>query len=197
MTDKYTDLAVYDRDFFVEKLKQNLDNSRFEHCLRVEKKSIELAKQYNADVQRAAIAGLLHDYCKQMPTEKFVETIKKFDLDRDLLNYGNGIWHGIVGAEIIREELNVNDELILNAIRRHTVADTYMNDLDKIVFIADFIEDARDFPEVDKAREYAKESLDKAVAFEISHTLKYLISQNKKIYPKMLENYNVWVVEEN
>lgn len=196
MIEKYTDLAVYDRDFFIEKLKSNLDDSRFQHCLRVEEKSIMLAKLYGADVQRAGIAGLLHDYCKQMSNNKFIQTIKNYNLDQDLLNYGNGIWHGIVGAEIIREELSVNDELILNAIRKHTIADSYMNDLDKILFIADFIEDARDFPEVIEARKIANKSLDKAVAFEISHTLKYLISQNKKIYPKMLESYNAWVVEE-
>ncbi|MGR3741606.1 bis(5'-nucleosyl)-tetraphosphatase (symmetrical) YqeK [Companilactobacillus sp. DQM5] len=195
--ENYDNLSSYNRDFFIERLRKNLDENRFNHCLRVEKKSKELAIRFNANITRAGISGLLHDYCKQMPKEKFIEAVKKFNLDEDLLNYGNGIWHGSIGADIIREELDVNDEIILNAIRKHTIADPYMTDIDKIVFIADFIEDARDFPEVDMARKIAEKSLDDAVSFELKHTLEYLINNNKKIYPKMLNSYNKWVVEEN
>ncbi|GKQ42514.1 HD domain-containing protein [Companilactobacillus sp. RD055328] len=196
MTNTYNKLN-YNRDFLIEKLQENLDDKRFNHCLRVEKKSLELARRFNVDESRATLAGLIHDYCKQMPDAKFIDAIYIYNLDQDLLNYGNGIWHGSVGAEIIREELQVNDEIVLNAIRKHTIADPYMNDIDKILFISDFIEDARDFPEVRAARQLAEESLDKTVAFEIEHTLKYLIDNKKKIYPKMLNSYNKWVIEEN
>ncbi|MDO1605601.1 bis(5'-nucleosyl)-tetraphosphatase (symmetrical) YqeK [Lactobacillus sp. YT155] len=195
--DKYDSLASYDRDFFIEQLQKNLDEKRFNHCLRVEAKAVQLAELFVADVSRASIAGLLHDYCKQMPDAKFIETIKQKHLNPELVEYGNGIWHGIVGAEIIADELNIHDEIILNAIRKHTVADPYMTDIDKIVFIADFIEDARDFPEVDEARKLARTSLDNAMAFEIKHTLEYLITNKKKIYPKILDSYNQWVVEDN
>lgn len=192
-----TEKLSYNRDFFIKALQENLEEKRFNHCLRVEQKSIELAKIFNADVNKAGIAGLLHDYCKQMPDEKFIQAINKYHLDSELLNYGNEIWHGSVGAEIIREELGMTDEIVLNAIRKHTIGNPYMNDIDKILFIADFIEDARDFPEVDVARNLAQQSLDDAVAFEIKHTLEYLINNKKKIYPKTIDSYNKWVTEEN
>lgn len=187
----------YDRDVLIEKLKENLKEKRFNHCLRVEKKSIELAKKYGADEKKAAFVGLIHDYCKEMPDEKFISIIKEKKMDTELLNYGNEIWHGIVGAEIIKAELGIEDEEILNAIRRHTIAAPYMTTLDKILFVADFIEDGRDFPGVDEARKIANESLDDVVSFELKHTLEFLINKEVKIYPKTLDSYNEWVVKEN
>ena len=193
---KYTGaLSEFDHSDLVAKSKAKLSDYRFQHCLRTEKRAIELAKKYDADIQRSSLAALLHDYCKEESDDVFLKYIEKYDLDPDLVNYGNGIWHGIVGAEIIQNELNVHDEIVLNAIRRHTVGNTVMTDVDKIVFVADYTEDGRDFPEVDEARKAANESLDKGMAFEIKHTLGYLIEENNKVYPKMLDSYNTWVVK--
>ena len=114
-------------------------------------------------------------------------------MDPDLLNWGNFIWHGVVGAEIVRDELNIKDEEILNAIRRHTVGAVDMTTLDKIVYVADFIEAGRDFPGVDLARAVAESSLDQAVIFETKHTIEYLMSQDNAVYPEAILTYNRWV----
>ena len=65
------------------------------------------------------IAGPVHDYAKEKTDEQFIEKIKAKKLDSDLLNWGNFIWHGVVGAEFIKDELKITDEEILNAVRRH------------------------------------------------------------------------------
>ena len=70
---------------------------------------IELAKQYGVDVEAASIAGLCHDYAKQRADEDFIKVIKAKKLDPDLLNYGNAIWHGFVGAEMVKD---MNDLLV-------------------------------------------------------------------------------------
>lgn len=183
----------FDREAVVNRMKQQMSDFRFSHCLRVEKESRGLAAENNADVERAGLAGLLHDYAKERPDEEFIQVIKEKNLDKNLLNYGNAIWHGIVGAEIIKDELGVYDEDVLNAIRRHTVGSTTMTDVDKCTFIADFIEPARDFPGIDEARKYAEKSLDAGVTYELKHSVQHLIDGNKQIYPATFISYNYWI----
>ncbi|USQ69868.1 bis(5'-nucleosyl)-tetraphosphatase (symmetrical) YqeK [Companilactobacillus allii] len=174
-------------------MKKNLSDFRYTHCLRVESVSRELAVKYDANVEKAGLAGLLHDYAKERSDDEFKQVIKTKHLDSNLLNYNNAIWHGIVGAEIVKDELNIADEDVLNAIRRHTVGATEMTQVDKCVFVADFIEPKRDFPGIDEAREYAEESIDSAVAFELKHSIAHLIDKNREIYPATFVSYNYWI----
>ncbi|KRL60910.1 bis(5'-nucleosyl)-tetraphosphatase (symmetrical) YqeK [Latilactobacillus fuchuensis] len=187
------DLVPYTRAELVEKVAANLSTSRFEHCLRVEQTAIELARQNGADVERAAIAGLVHDYAKQLPDETFIAAIQANHFDPDLLNYGNAIWHGVVGAYFIERDLGIHDDIILNAIRRHTIGAPEMTLIDQILFVADFIEPGRDFPGIEQARQTAKADLAAGVRYEILNTLSFLIKGQKKIYPKTIDTYNAWV----
>ena len=70
-----------------------------------------------------------------------------------------------------------------------------MSLLDKIIYVADYIEPGRVFPGVKEARELALIDLDEAVAFETKHTLAHLIEQEQQIYPKTIETYNRWVAQ--
>lgn len=183
----------FNRAEVVNRMKSQMSDFRYTHCLRVEKEARGLAAENNVDVERAGLAGLLHDYAKERSDDEFVQVIKDKDLDPDLLNYGNAIWHGIVGAEIIKDELNVYDEDVLNAIRRHTVGATTMTGVDKCTFIADFIEPARDFPGINEARAYAEKSLDSGVTFELKHSVQHLVDKNRQIYPTTFISYNYWI----
>lgn len=179
----------------VAKEKNNMDTKRFEHCIGVSETSRKLAELNNYDPDKAALAGFIHDYAKQVSNDRFIEIIKTQGFDQDLLNYNRAIWHGIVGSYIIEQELKITDPEILTAIRRHTTADTEMTTLDKIVFVADFIEPHRDFPGVEQARKIAFENLDAGVGYELAHTLSFLVENRQKIYPKTLDAYNVWSVK--
>lgn len=182
-------------DEIVAKEKNNMDVKRFEHCIGVSETSRKLAELNNYDPDKAALAGFIHDYAKQVPNEKFIEIIKTKGFDQDLLNYNRAIWHGIVGSYIIEQELKITDSEILTAIKRHTTADTEMTTLDKIVFVADFIEPHRNFPGVEQARKIAFENLDAGVGYELAHTLSFLVENRQKIYPKTLDAYNVWSIK--
>ena len=163
--EKYLD---YSREELLEKVRAVMSPKRFNHVLGVERAAIALAEKYGYDTEKAGLAGLLHDYAKELPDQEFLELIDKYELDPALKQWGNNVWHGIVGSH-------------------------EMSTLDKIVYVADYIEHNRNFPLVEEARQVAEQSLDKAVAFETVHTVEHLAHQALPIFPQTLETYNAFV----
>ena len=180
----------------VAKEKSNMTEDRFEHCIGVSKTAQKLAELNQYDEDKAALAGFIHDYAKQVSVEEYREVIKTKGFDQDLLNWNRSIWHGIVGTYFIQRDLKITDSEILTAVRRHTTADVEMTTLDKIVFMADYIEPGRSFPGVEEARKITYANLDKGVGYQLAHTLEFLIEKRDKIYPRTLDAYNVWGIEE-
>ncbi|WP_419513405.1 bis(5'-nucleosyl)-tetraphosphatase (symmetrical) YqeK [Lactobacillus kimbladii] len=180
----------------VAKEKSNMTEDRFEHCIGVSKTAQKLAELNHYDEDKAALAGFIHDYAKQVSVEEYREVIKTKGFDQDLLNWNRSIWHGIVGTYFIQRDLKITDSEILTAVRRHTTADVEMTTLDKIVFMADYIEPGRSFPGVEEARKITYANLDKGVGYQLAHTLEFLIEKRDKIYPRTLDAYNVWGIEE-
>ena len=180
----------------VSKEKSNMTEDRFEHCIGVSKTAKKLAELNQYDEDKAALAGFIHDYAKQVSVEEYREVIKTKGFDQDLLNWNRSIWHGIVGIYFIQRDLKINDSEILTAVRRHTTADVEMTTLDKIVFMADYIEPGRSFPGVEEARKITYANLDKGVGYQLAHTLEFLIEKRNKIYPRTLDAYNVWGIKE-
>lgn len=181
------------RKELIAKVKEQVSEKRFKHILGVEQAALELARANDYELEKASVAALVHDYAKERSEAEFKALIVQSGLEQDLLNWNNFIWHGVVGAEIIKKELKITDEEILNAVRRHTVGAKEMTTLDQIVYVADYIEPGRDFPGVDQARQLAAESLRAAVEFETKHTLLYLMNNNKTIYPAAILTYNAYV----
>ncbi|HEP1843930.1 TPA: bis(5'-nucleosyl)-tetraphosphatase (symmetrical) YqeK [Streptococcus suis] len=184
---------TFDRQALLEKIRVAMKPARFKHVLGVEQAALALADQYGCDPKKASLAALLHDYAKEVEDQVFLDLIAKYDLDKDLLNWDNNIWHGVVGAYKIAEDFGLKDEEIFQAIQRHTIGAGQMTLLDKVLYVADYIEPNRDFPGVDEARRIAKESLDKAVAYETAQTISYLAKKGIPIYPQTLETYNGYV----
>ena len=180
----------------VAKEKSNMTEDRFEHCIGVSKTAQRLAELNHYDEDKAALAGFIHDYAKQVSVEEYREVIKTKGFDQDLLNWNRSIWHGIVGTYFIQRDLKITDSEILTAVRRHTTADVEMTTLDKIVFMADYIEPGRSFPGVEEARKITYANIDRGVGYQLAHTLEFLIEKRNKIYPRTLDAYNVWGIEE-
>ncbi|CCI86112.1 bis(5'-nucleosyl)-tetraphosphatase (symmetrical) YqeK [Lactobacillus gigeriorum] len=179
----------------VAKEQSNMDDARFQHCVRVSETARKLAELNNYDPDKAALAGFVHDYAKQVPVEEYIKVIKTKNFDQDLLNWSRAIWHGIIGTYFIQHDLRIDDPEIIQAVNRHTTADVEMTTLDKIVYMADYIEPGRDFPGVEEARKITYKNLDAGVGYQLAHTLEYLIEHRSKIYPRTLEAYNVWSVK--
>lgn len=190
--DRYT---PFKREELMQKVQMQMSEQRFEHVLGVEEAAITLAKRYGESIEKASIAALTHDYAKERPDDEFELIIRRDGYDLELLKYGNAIWHGVVGASMVQRELGINDEEILQAIRVHTTGAKEMSLLDKIIYVADYIEPGRNFTGVIKARELAVIDLDQAVAYETTQTLVHLIQKGRQIYPKTIETYSYWVAE--
>ena len=184
-----------ERELLMQKVQMQMSQKRFEHVLGVEKTAVALAEKYGASPVKASIASLTHDYAKERSDEEFQLVIRRDGFDLDLLNWNNAIWHGLVGADFVQRELEIDDEEILQAIRLHTTGAAKMSLLDKIIYVADYIEPGRTFPGVVEAREIAMIDLDAAVAYETKHTLLHLIETEAVIYPKTIETYNFWVAK--
>ncbi|MGT2926081.1 bis(5'-nucleosyl)-tetraphosphatase (symmetrical) YqeK [Streptococcus cuniculipharyngis] len=189
----YADYVTGGRSFLLEKMAERLSPKRLAHCLRVEEASIDLAKRYGLDETKAGLAGLLHDYAKELADQDFLTLIDQHQLDPALKAWNNNVWHGLLGPYVIQAELGLTDADILQAIAYHTVGSSQMTDLDKVVYVADYIECGRDFPGVDQAREIAKISLNQAVAYETAATVAYLAQKGMPIYPQTLDTYNAYI----
>lgn len=178
------------RETIVRRVKEELSTSRYEHVLRVEETAVELAGKYDENIEKASVAALLHDFAKEKSSRFMKDTIINQNLDLDMLDYGNSIWHGPVGSYLAKKEFHIKDKDILNAIFYHTFGRPQMSKLEKIIFVADYIEPNRDFKEAKKARKKAEESLDKAMAYIVKKTLIHLVKNDKKVFLKAVDTYN-------
>ena len=173
-------------------VKQQMPAKRYQHTLGVCESSVELAKRFNADVQKAQTAALLHDIAKYLSNEileqKLIQAHETY-----YLAYSPLVWHAPVGAIVAKEACQIEDEEILNAIKYHTTGKAAMTDLEKIVFLADYIEPGRTQPGVEVIRDLATKNLDQAVAKTLSDTVAYLSSKNQgAIHPDTLAAYDYY-----
>ena len=175
-------------------LKRNLNEERYEHTLGTADMAERLAEMINLDKNKAKLAGLLHDCAKCFPNEKLLEIIhsKIPDVDEcELLNYKT--LHAPVSAYIAKEEFGVDDAEILSAIRWHTLAYCGMTDFEKIVFLADKIEEnTRDLTFSGECLALLKEKngLDKAMFKCFEATIKSLVDRRLVICHITIDVYN-------
>lgn len=191
-TQNYSEMT---REQLVDIMEKTLSKRRFKHVLRVEKAALKLAELYEADLEKVSIAALAHDYAKEKPDEEMRDLIISENLDLDMLQFGSNIWHGPLAAVLMKNEYNIENEEILEAIRCHTIGSPRMSRIAQLVYVADFIEPNRSFKGVDEARELAKTDLNEAVAYISRHTMHNLIKRKTKIYPRAVETYNAWAVK--
>ncbi len=172
-------------------LKSQINNSRYEHSLRVMETSIELAKLNNVDIKSAEIAGLLHDCSKYDSMEKLLQEVQKFGIILDeVMRENKEIIHGELGYYVAREYYGIDDIDILNAIRYHTIGRKHMTKLEKIVYMADMIEPKRNFPGVEEIRKLTFENLDSGLLLALDHSIVYLINKNVLIHTNTVEARN-------
>ncbi|MFZ7101854.1 MAG: bis(5'-nucleosyl)-tetraphosphatase (symmetrical) YqeK [Peptococcaceae bacterium] len=168
MPEKYTDL-----------IKKKLSSKRYKHSLGVAATAGKLAELNDAEPETAYLAGILHDYAKELSAERLLEIAKGADLISDEIELQEPqLLHGPVSALLVREELGITDMDILDAIKYHTTGCPDMKLLTKIIYIADYIEPHREFPGVEKLREAAYENLDLGVLQGLNLTLQHVLEQN-------------------
>lgn len=166
-----------------EAARRQMPEKRWNHTLGVVSSALELADRFGGDRSKIKLAALLHDYAKAWPIDRQEQVIRSQGLPPELLSYDKELWHAHVGAWAVRDELGVDDEEVLDAIRWHTSGREHMTLADKIVCLADYIEPGRDFPGVHKIRELAEHSLEEALIAGFDSTISFLIEKGKRIFP--------------
>lgn len=176
---------AYDLKKIKKKLKNELDESRYEHTIGVMDTAACLAMRYGADLTQALVAGLLHDCAKCIPNDKKLKLCRKNGIEvTPFEEKAPFLLHAKLGAWMAEHEYHVSDPAILSAIACHTTGKPDMSLLDKIVFIADYIEPGRNkAPGLPEIRRLSFTDIDQALIRILSDTLDYLASSNDPIDP--------------
>lgn len=178
-------------DEYKNLIKSKMSEHRFVHSVNVSKEARMLAKIYGADAEKAAIAGILHDITKEMPVEEQLKIITDSGIILDnVQKNAPKLWHGISGSIYIKENLDINDADILNAIRYHTTGRSGMSLLEKIIFVADFTSQERTYKGVSTMRKKSRKTLDEAMLYGFKFTFSDLSKRELAIHPDELACYN-------
>ncbi len=175
-------------------LKENLSSERFDHVIGAEQTAKELAIRFNANPEKAALAGLTHDCAKCMQTENLLKIIRDNIIpvtNMELKSFKT--LHAPVGAFIAQKELGIEDLQILDAIRYHTIGRVNMTLLDKIVFLADKIEPntrSEEFRNKVLNSLDSTNNVDEGILICYDATIRRLLERNLVINPETINVYN-------
>ena len=159
-----------------------LKHKRIPHVLGTEQEAVRLAERYGADVEKARVAALLHDCTKRLSMEEQLALCHAYGIKLDELEQNAlKLLHSKTGAAIARDVFDVDDE-IYHAIWYHTTGHAGMTLLEKIIYLADYIEPTRDFPGVDALREACYEDLNKGLLMGLEMTIEEMTNMGNPVH---------------
>ncbi|HER25313.1 MAG TPA: HD domain-containing protein [Candidatus Atribacteria bacterium] len=173
-----------DIDLMKLKLKGMLGEKRLKHSINTSKIARKLAIKYNYDVNKAEIAGLLHDCAKDLD----YKTLEKITIENkiqpdEIIQKIPKLLHPLAGVIIAKREFNIQDPVILDAIKAHSTGAAQMSLLDKIIYLSDKIEPLRNMKGVEEIRKMVEINIDQAMLMALDQGLIYLISKKLLIHP--------------
>lgn len=177
-----------------KKLRKILDRERYRHTVGVMYTAAALAMAHQTDMEQAMYAGLLHDCAKCIPNETKLQLCEEYNIPiRESERRCPFLLHAKLGAYFAEHEYKVTDSMILHAIQVHTTGEPDMNTLDKIIYIADYIEPNRDAaPNLSEIRKLAYEDLDGAMLWILHDTLDYLKEKGGELDPMTVQTYEYY-----
>ena len=172
-------------------LEAKLEDKRYRHVLSVRDMAVELAGKYGADLQKTNLAALLHDCARWMNTRQLFGAVADYEIQLDEFEQiSASLLHALVGAELAIDIFSIGDEEILSAVRSHTRGNGAMTLVDKLLFVADFAEPKRSYPEAAAVRKIAKQDLNQAV-FEVARfKIANLLDKGLVVHPDTIAVYN-------
>ncbi len=170
------------------------DSKRYEHTLAVAYTAANLAACYGENVNHAMTAGMLHDCAKCLPEEKLLSICEKRHIQISREEYKKpSLLHAKAGSYLAGKKYHVSDQDILNAIHNHTTGRPGMSLLEKIIFVADYMEPGRrQAPRLEQIRRTAFVDLDRAVLLILEDTLNYLQDSGSVIEKTTRDTYQYY-----
>ncbi|MBQ8827369.1 MAG: bis(5'-nucleosyl)-tetraphosphatase (symmetrical) YqeK [Oscillospiraceae bacterium] len=183
---------MYSVDEFKNILSLKLSKKRYTHSLNVADEARKLAEHYGYhDPGKAYLAGLLHDVCKEIPSESQLEMVMKSDRSVTEAEIKSPpLHHAIAGAYYAETVFGFSDEDFLNSIRYHTVGRGDMSRLEEIVYLADLVSAERSYKDVDKMRKVCYQSIDKAMLEALVFSIESVIKKGTLIPLHTIDAYN-------
>ena len=175
-------------------IKAKLSKKRYVHSVNVAEAAKALALKWGADPERAYLAGLLHDCCKELPYEEQKELMLggPFPVS-DAEWHAKPVWHGIAAASFMHAELGISDSEVLSAARWHTVAHANMTLLEEIVYMADLISAERSYRDVEHFRKLAFADLKKAMLEALQFSIDSVVRKGTPLPLCTAEAYNYYL----
>lgn len=177
--------------YYTDLLAQKLSPQRLRHSQGVAAYAAKLAAKYGATRDKAKLAGLMHDYARDLPEKELLARGEEAGLiSHEIEKRFPVLLHAPVGAWLLRTELGLVDEEILQAISRHTVGAADMSLLDKIIYLADALEPGRQYPGVEDLRRLAEEDLDQGLLKALESSILYVLKKGQPLHPATVEARN-------
>ena len=175
----------------MDELAKRLSPKRLSHSIGVSQTAVSLAVRFGCDKEKARLAGLLHDYAREIPTNELLPSAQAFGIVVcDIEQAEPVLLHAPLAAKMVQAEFGINDTEVLQAIILHTTGGLNMTLLDKIICLADAIEPGRSFKGVDKIRMAACTDLDKALLGALDQSIRYLVKSGGIIHPATIAARN-------
>lgn len=173
------------------KLMTELDTERYEHTLGVMYTAASMAMRYDEAVEKALLAGLLHDCAKCISGENKIKLCNKYHLSVSEVEKKNpSLLHAKLGAFLAAKKYHIKDKDVINAIASHTTGCPNMTLLDKIIYIADYIEPGRkELPNMAEVRKLAFTDINECLYRILEDSLVYLNSKNISVDPMTEKTY--------
>lgn len=178
-------------------LQDKLSVRRYEHVIGVKDTAVKLARTYGEDEEKALLAALLHDCAKNMVDSELLKLVKDYGYIPDKIEMQSPqLLHGRAAAIIAKNEMGIVDVSICDAVTYHTTGREGMALLEKIIYIADYIEPSRYFPGVEALRKESFTNLDRAMLMSLENTIKYIIDRGQLLHTNTIEARNYFLLEQ-
>lgn len=177
-------------------LKKILTPKRFKHTINVVEAADKLARTFGCDRDQAKLAALLHDCAKNLTDEQQLKCAKQHQLKIDRVSQNDPqLLHGPVGSVLAGERYGIRDPAIQNAIDCHTTGCKNMSTLDKIIYLADYIEKDRSFPGVNLIRQMAETDLDGATIMALTNSICHVAQTGALIHKRTIDARNDLIIK--
>ncbi len=171
-------------------VRARLSERRFSHTLNVAQEAERLAQRWGADAECAYLAGLVHDFAKEIPKDEAIEKLREFGETEFDYSACPSLIHGPLASQIVMREFGIEDISVLDAVRYHTTGRRNMTLLEKIIYLADFIEPSRKFDGVEEVRRLAYEDIDKAMLMEADLVIGFVLERGQFLHEETVQMRN-------
>ena len=171
----------------IQRLKHDLTEKRFQHSLAVADMAVRLAEQHGGDVEKARLAGLVHDCMRDTSHIESLRLLSEKHIALSPLEMkAFNLWHAILGAAVLEERFGITDPDIVNAVRYHTTGRAGMSLLEKIIYVADCTSADRYYSDVEEVRAAAMACLDDGVRASLLFCVEERKRRNEPVHPDTL-----------